>query len=93
MKSIIDNNKCCFICKTPYNIHLHHIFFGANRKKSDKDGCWVYLCARHHNMSDEGVHFNRELDLKLKRLAEKRWCEYYDKTTNDFIKRYYKNYL
>ena len=93
MKSIIDNNRYCYVCKTPYNLHRHHIFFSANRKKSDEDGCWVYLCARHHNMSDEGVHFNRELDMKLKRLAEKRWCEYYDKTTNDFIKRYYKNYL
>ena len=92
--SIIQFNKECYVCKTTRNLHLHHIFEGtANRKKSDKDGCTVYLCGYHHNLSSEGVHQNHDLDLKLKRLGEICWLEYYKKDISDFIARYGKNYL
>ena len=67
MESIINNEKKCLVCGTTYNLHLHHIFEGTGKRKvSEQYGCWCYLCAKHHNMSDEGVHFNKELDLKLK---------------------------
>lgn len=68
-------------------------FIGHNRQKSIEDGCCIYLCGTHHNMSNKGIHFNHELDLKVKREMEKRWLEYYQKTIDDFIKRYGKNYL
>lgn len=75
-------------------MHKHHVFYGtANRRKSEEDGCWVWLCAKHHNMSDEGVHFDKKLDLELKIVVELMWLEYYSKTIEDFIKRYGKNYL
>lgn len=93
MKSLISDNRVCWVCGTIYNLHKHHIFGGANRKKSDKDGCWVYLCGYHHNLSDEGVHFNRELDLKLKRECETNWLERNGKSEDDFIREYGKNYL
>ena len=44
-------------------------------------------------MSDAGVHFNKELDLKLKRLCEQNWLAVRNKTEEDFIKEYGKNYL
>lgn len=31
----------------------------------------MYLRAYHHNMSDEGVHFDRQLDVLLKTIAQK----------------------
>ena len=93
MISILSNEKCCFFCKTTIGLHKHHIFFGANRKKSDKDGCWVYLCAKHHNMSDKSVHFDRNLDLLLKKKCEQVWIDYYGKSKEDFRIRYGKNYL
>lgn len=68
-------------------------FFGKNRNKSIQDGCCVYLCARHHNMSNQGVHFNKQLDLELKQSMERKWLEVYNKTIEDFISRYGKNYL
>lgn len=49
MKSILQTNKECYVCKTTYNLHLHHICYGvANRKISDKNGFVVYLCQYHH---------------------------------------------
>lgn len=49
------------------------------------------LCHEHHNTSNNSVHFNREMDLKLKRLYQ----EEYEKnhTREEFIKIIGKNYL
>lgn len=94
MKSIIQTEKECYITKSTTNLHKHHIFEGtANRKLSEEDGMWIWLRADWHNMSDYGVHFNKELDLKLKRIGQKAWQEYYNKTKEEFIARYGRNYL
>lgn len=92
-KSIISNEPECLICGTTFNLHRHHIFFGHGyRGLSEKWGCWVYLCARHHNMSNKGVHFNKALDLKLKQQAQKAW-EYQHGSREDFMRIFGRNYL
>ena len=91
--SILQDVKECYVCGTRDNIHIHEVFFGKNRKKSIEDGCCVYLCGKHHNQSNEGVHFNHKLDERLKQEMELYWLKTYNKTTDDFIKRYGKNYL
>ena len=91
--SIIQKQKQCLICDTTQNIHIHEVFYGRNRQKSIEDGCCVYLCGKHHNQSNEGVHFNKKLDLRIKQLMETFWLEYYNKTIDDFIKKYGRNYL
>lgn len=70
MESVICNERKCYVCGTEYNLHKHHVYAGGRRKASEKYGAWVYLCAKHHNMSDEGVHFNRSLDFLLKAAAQ-----------------------
>lgn len=90
--SILQENKECYVCGSK-NVHIHEIFYGKNRQKSIKDGCCVYLCPMHHNMSNAGVHFNHKLDIEIKQKMQVRWCKYYDKTNEDFIKRFGKNYL
>lgn len=92
-KSILQNNKECYRCKSTFQLHKHHVFYGtANRKKSDIDGCWIWLCAKHHNMSNEGIHFNKLYDTEIKKKMQICWEEYYKKATEDFIKRYGRNY-
>ena len=91
--SLIQNEKKCYVCGTTINLHIHEVFFGKNRKKSIEDGCCIYLCGRHHNQSNEGVHFNKKLDLELKREMEEHWINHYMKDIKDFIKRYGRNYL
>lgn len=91
--SIIQKNKECIVCKTRLDIHIHEVFFGKNRQKSIEDGCCIYLCGTHHNMSNKGIHFDHELDLKMKQQMENAWLKYYNKTIEDFIERYGKNYL
>ena len=93
MKSIISNERVCLVCGTPINIHKHHIYEGTGRRKlSEQYGCWCYLCARHHNMSNQGVHFNKTLDLKLKEQCQKAW-EFKYGAREEFIKVFGKSYL
>lgn len=91
MDSILQTEKRCYVCDTEQNLHLHHIYGGSNRKVSDKNGFVVYLCAKHHNMSDEGVHFSKELDNFLKRRCQ----EEYEKghTRGQFVALIGRNYL
>lgn len=92
-ESILQKNKVCYICGTTQNLHRHHIFFGtANRSISEADGCVVYLCQRHHTGAS-GVHGNRKIDLTLKARCEEAWLIKYDKTIEDFIARYGRNYI
>lgn len=82
----------CAICGSKDKVATHEIFYGtANRKKSIEDGLVVNLCGKHHNLSEEGVHFNHELDLKLKQKAQKVYEEKYGHEA--FMERYKKNYL
>ena len=74
----------CYICGDVNNIHIHHIFGAANKANSEKYGFLVPLRADWHNMSDYGVHFNKELDLKLKRKCQDYWLEHIG-TKEDFI--------
>lgn len=89
----------CYLCRLFYGtsntrgLHTHHIFEGTGRRKrSDELGLTIRLCPMHHNASSEGVHFNKENDLILKRMAQ----EYYEAhigTREDFRRDFIKSYL
>ena len=92
-KSIVSNIRRCFVCETTLSLEKHHIFFNrANRKLSEKYGCWVYLCAIHHRDSKQGVHFNREFDQNLKKACQ----GMFEKTVGsreEFMEIFGKNWL
>lgn len=79
------------MCGAISNLHLHHIYGAANRKNSDRNGFVVYLCGAHHNQSNVGVHFNRELDLELKRECQSKFEEAHSR--DEFMRIIGKNYL
>ena len=77
-----------------FGLHRHEVFFGtANRQKSIRDGLVIFLTPELHNMSNNGIHFNRNFDIAVKRAGERAWMEYYGKTIEEFRKEYGKNYL
>lgn len=93
--SIITNDlEHCIECGNT-NIELHEVFFGGrNRNKSIEDGLVIPLCKQfHHRGNLVGIHKDKELNYKYKKLAEQKWLDYYDKTKEEFIVRYGKNYL
>lgn len=89
-----DNPPMWYNKRVNSDLARHEVFFGIrNRRKSIEDGLVVFLEPRLHNMSKDGVHFNKSFDLQLKQIAEAQWITYYKKTIDDFIKKYGKNYL
>lgn len=73
----------------------HEIFEGrtGNRDKSIEDGLVVFLTPSQHRTGKHSVHLAPKEWLWLKELGEKTWCEYYNKTPEDFKERYGRNYL
>lgn len=94
-KSIINNQKRCYRCGAGSwrAIHKHHIFRGPFRDKSEKWGCWVYLCADHH-VGNHGVHNTTEGQaywLQLKKIAQ---TEFEKRHGHElFMKEFKRNYL
>lgn len=93
MKSILQKNRECLLCHTTLDLHRHHCFEGSNRQASEKYGLTVYLCAKHHNMSNASVHLNEELNRKVKRWAQRKAMKYYNWTEDDFRQRFIRSYL
>jgi len=88
--SILQSEKECYITRRTDELQRHHIFFGSNRSKSKKCGCWVWLRPDWHT-GDYGPHHNRELDLLLKRACQKKFEETH--TREDFVRIFGKNWL
>lgn len=92
-KSIMQDEKCCYITGSTYNLHRHHIYAGGRRKISEDNGFWVYLTGRLHNQSNEGVHGKNGhlLDMKLKQDCQRKYEETHSR--EEFIRLIGKNYL
>lgn len=90
-KSILQTEKECYITGYTGSLHKHHIYGGPNRQISDKHGFWVWLRPELHNMSNQGVHFNKTLDNELKMRCQ----EEFEKThsRDEFMKLIGRNYL
>lgn len=74
--------RYCKVCGTSYGIESHHIV--KRSQNSNLVNCklnLVDLCYIHHRDHKKGVHFNKELDRKLK-------LELQDKLENLFDKDY-----
>ncbi len=98
--SILHNkgNRTCFLCmklhgdcrKFPY-LEAHHVFGGANRKKSENYGLKVYLCLEHHREGPEAVHRNHDMMRLVQQEGQQAFHLTYPEI--DFRKEFGKNYL
>ena len=79
----------CYLCGKPKE-HLHEIYFGKNRVNSMKWGCVAPLCYECHQ-GKNGVHHNKEVDIRLKQLCQKMFIQEYPE--NDFLEIFHRNYI
>lgn len=98
MTKTIQKNKECYLCRKYFDIcndrglHLHHVYEGwGNRRKSTEMNAVIWLCPEHHNMSDYGIHFNKDVDLEVKQEVQ-RWYEE-DHSREEFMELIGRNYL
>lgn len=92
MNSILQERKYCYHggnCEG--GLEKHHIFGGSNRKFSEEDGLWVWLCHKHHNEPPEGVHFDRYYMSLLHYAGQSAYEETHSR--KQFVSRYGKNYI
>lgn len=81
-----------------YRSERHEVFEGngGNRKKSIRDGLVIFTTPELHRTGKLGIHSSPALweeVTEMKKIAEKTWCEFYNKTKEDFRKEYGRNYL
>ena len=76
----------------------HEVFEGrtGNRDKSIEDGLVIFLLPVQHRTGKYSIHKNpkywKEV-IRIQEIAERAWCDYYNKTPEDFLERYGRNYL
>lgn len=92
-RSIISTELKCYICGKRTCLEEHHIFGGANRKRSEKDGLKVLLCHDCHNEPPNGVHHNKGIKRQLQQIGQRAWMKHYEKTSDEFLAAYGRNYL
>ena len=96
-KSIVQEDcGCCFLCGRNGNgdpLEMHHIYPGnPNRKHSDEDGLFVYICGnRCHRNGKLSAHKSAVTDKYLKSVGQAA----YERTHSreEFMERYGRNYL
>ena len=94
MNSILEHGeRRCYICGATRCLEKHHIYGGALRKKSERYGLTVTLCHACHNEPPFGVHYNRPTMLALKQRAQRQAMDFYGWSTDDFVPKFYKNYI
>lgn len=87
-KSIMQDEKECYLTGSTECLDLHHCFQGSRRQLSDKWGCTVWL---RHDIHMRLHDSDRELDLQIKRDCQKeferRWGH------EKFMEVFGRNYL
>lgn len=92
MKSIMQENDRCHLCRNAVGTEWHHVFPGTpNRRHSEEDGLKVLLCSCCHWKVHNDPQESGRLMLDLKREAQ----EAYEltHTREEFMKRYGRSWL
>lgn len=96
-KSIVQSDcSVCFLCGrngAVDRLEKHHIFGAANRRLSEEDGLFIYLCGhRCHRNGKSAVHMDKVTMEAFHKIGQRAY-ETHIGSREDFIKRYGKNYL
>lgn len=85
-----DLDHCMFTGSAP--VERHHVFGGANKKRSEKYG---FIAPLRPDLHPNGVHAGQSaklVDTELKRRAQTYYEEHYG-TREDFIREFGKSVL
>lgn len=84
----------CFLCGKWGMLEEHHIFGGANRKKSERFGLKVGLCGIEcHREGALAVHRCAETAQRLHEYGQRKYMTEHKATADEFRAVFGKNYL
>lgn len=81
----------CYLCGRSVALECHHIFGKYQRKMSTEQGFTVMLCHDCHNERPNGVHFNREVDRRLKADCQRKFLQTH--TFDEWMSLVGRNYI
>ena len=88
--SILGAFDFCYVCYRHGDLARHEVFHGANRQKSKRFGLWINVCPSCHDK----IHFtDGKLDRLLKENAQRQAMLVYGWDTDEFRRRFGKNYV
>lgn len=87
-KSILQDEKRCFVTGAEQGLDRHHCCHGIRRKAAEEWGCWVWL---RHDIHRELHDRNKTLDLMIERACQTRFEELYGH--EKWMEVFGKNYL
>lgn len=93
-ESLFDTKDgVCFLTGKACTTARHEIFNGSNRANSKEDGLWINVSPEVHELLHKDKSIGSEWN-RLQQRAELLWLNAdFDRSINDFITRYGKNYL
>ena len=106
---IVDERYCDYDCLTGNpNVERHHVLFGKDREKADKDGLWIPLTKQHHTEGSKqepgvrcDIHHCQLLRVMSQMLAQTAWEKNYilenasdgEGARKAFMQRYGRSFL
>jgi hypothetical protein len=95
MKSILQDEKECYVTGRADGLQEHHVYFGCGQRSvSEKNGFKVFLRPEYHLACYDGsVHAcpGQGLDFELKQACQLKFEETH--TREDFMRLIGRNYL
>lgn len=93
MKSIMQDEKRCYLTGSTTGLQKHHIFGAFNRDNSERYGLWVWLrWDRHLADSPHATpHNSKDVDLMLKKTAQRKFEETHSR--EEFMQIFGRNWL
>lgn len=90
-KSLFNSEDgVCYLTGRRCDTARHEVFNKHTRAYSKEDGLWIAVSPEVH----ERIHSDYKLWNELKKQAEELWLlEDWDRSINDFVERYGKNYM
>jgi hypothetical protein len=92
--SLFDTTpNTCYLCGREIPTERHEIFGGARRDKSKAYGLWVNLCGGCHRTDKNAVHQSKNVAMKMKRIGQKKAMRTYKWSQEEWMNRFFKNYV
>ena len=87
----MQTDRACYFCGSTVGLEKHHVFAGvANRKISEANGLWTWLCHECHT-GKSGAQYDKQKNLLLKQDAQRAFEKLHPRS--EWMELIKKNYL
>lgn len=93
MKSIIQNEKVCYLTGSYNGLHEHHVFGGPCRKISERYGLKIWLRADWHVNTDYCIHNDRILRERVQKEIQEIAMQHYGWSLEEWIQIFGRSFI